>query len=54
MPKNNKKAGIRTMLFVMVTALLLLPGASSKRTILKDADMPEFIKEVISWLLPAP
>ena len=42
------------MLFVLITVMLLLPGASGKRTILKDADMPGFVKEVISWLLPAP
>ena len=49
MPKNNKSAAIKTLVFVLITAMLLLPGAKGMGAF-KERQLPSAIKEVLSWM----
>lgn len=54
MPKNNKKAVGRTLLFVLLTVAVLAFGEFDRQSMIKVDAFSGFVKEVISWIVPAP
>ena len=54
MPKNNKSAPVRTLLFVLLTCVLLCCGSAARTPTVKNVGLSGILKEVISWMGQAP
>jgi hypothetical protein len=54
MPKNNKSAPVRTLLFVLLTCVLLCCGSAIRTPTVKNVGLSGILKEVISWMGQAP
>ena len=57
MPNNNEKAAVRTLLFVMISLLLIHGAGGFSKAPQKREGLERLlsapIKEVISWIVPA-
>ncbi|MBQ8214888.1 MAG: hypothetical protein IJZ33_01350 [Clostridia bacterium] len=55
MPNNDKKAPVRTLLFVLATAMLLCPAGQAGGRLQKkgrgETFLPSFVKEAVSWMV---
>ena len=56
MPKNNQKATVRTLLFVLISVLLINGVWGKDGSIVKmgglKTTLPHVVKEAITWILP--
>ena len=56
-PENNERSAIRTLLFVMISVMLLYCAEGEGKPFYKKGGLeglfPAPIKEVISWIVPA-
>ena len=54
MPKNNKNAPLRTVLFVLLACILFFYGVRGRVPTLRGAGLSGFVKEVVSWMDVSP
>ena len=54
MPKNNKRAVGRTVLFVLLAAAMLVWGEKAGQVPFDGAELSGFVKEVVSWVVSVP
>ena len=53
-PKNTGKGGVRTALFVLLTAIILCGNGFYKKAPLHRGALYDFVNEVISWVAAIP
>ena len=54
MPKKNKRAVGRTVLFVLLAAAMLVWGEKAGQVPFDGAELSGFVKEVVSWVVSVP